>query len=181
MSFDSLPTIDELEKSVAADSTDLDVRGELIWRLFDRYLFGEESDASVANELDAEFADTSEGDLVPVAALLDEIPADKLLYERALLALLDGDNGEAVDKFRGAASRVSQASGEPLSSDELWEWVEPLSGLAPLELYQGLIEGFSKGWPDSAPVLWLKASLNRTSRHHSSCLSKHYGLMTISG
>lgn len=140
-STENLPTVDELEKALAPDPTNLLTRGDLVEALFDRFLF----------------EDGPEADLKRVQELLKEAPDDKLLYERAYLSFVNGNDAVGLQKLREAATQVSQAPSGPFTSDELWEWITPLDAIAPAEAFEVMADAFSAAWPDSPVVLTLKA------------------------
>jgi tetratricopeptide (TPR) repeat protein len=132
-------SVEEIEAALTENSEDLQV--ELARALFDRYVFEAGPDE----------------DLERVAQIAQQTPSSLLRYERGYLALLDGDDAVAIDHFRGRAVEVSNSNGDPFTSDELWDWIEPLFEIAPDEVFEGLADGFSAGWPDSPMVATLRA------------------------
>jgi tetratricopeptide (TPR) repeat protein len=139
--IEDLPSVEDLEKALASDTTNIDTRMDLVWALFDRFLY----------------EDGPETDLNRVSDLLDESTGDKLLYERAYLAYINGDDSAGLKRLREAATLASQGSVDPFTSEDLWKWIEPLNGIAPAEVFGVSADAFATAWPNSAMVATLKA------------------------
>lgn len=135
-----LPTVEQLEEDLTADPTNLEIQENLVQALLNRY----------------RYKGGSEHDLERLKRLLTGTPQDRALFERAYLAWLNHDDGDAIEKLYQCALHTTRASDEPLTSDELWGWVFPFMTDPPQGLWGRLAEVFSHAWADSAAVLTLR-------------------------
>ena len=134
-----LPTVEQLEGDLTADPTNLEIQESLAQALLDRYIY----------------EGGPEHDLEQLKRLLTGMPKDRALFERAYLAWLNHDDGDAIEKLYECAIQTNRASDEPLTSDELWGCVFPFMTDPPQGLWGRLAEAFSHAWADSAAVLTL--------------------------
>jgi hypothetical protein len=134
------PTVEELEEELAADPSNIEIQEDLANALFNRYYY----------------EGGSEQDLDRLKRFLAEAPEDRALFARAYVAWVNHEYNDAVEKLHECAIQTSEASDEPLTSDELWSWIDPFLDDPPKGLWERLAEGFSHAWADSAVVLTLR-------------------------
>jgi tetratricopeptide (TPR) repeat protein len=135
-----IPPVEQLEEELAADPTNLEEQEALAKALLKRYLHKGRSEQNVER----------------LKRLLAKMPKERVLFERAYIAWRDRNDNDAVEKLRTYAIQMSEARDEPLTSDELWNWVDPFMTDPPKGLWGQLAEVFAPRWPDSAVVLTLR-------------------------
>jgi len=150
LSGSELPTVEDLEQALSNDPTNRATEIALAEALFERFLYetGEEAD------------------LLRAESIIRQAPAEKLRYERAYLALLDGNYDTAAEELRLYGIAFSTSNSDPLTSDELWDWVEPLLDVIPdNDMFEHLASGLSVGCPESSAVLTLRGLATKDAMH----------------
>ena len=105
-----------------------------------------------------------------LGAVLQRIPVNECLYERAVHAFRSGDKTGTVEFLYRAAVASCQEMRCPIPCDELWiRWISPFED-GDTVLWTRLADAFATKFPESAAVMLLRAYVEHEKQNNDAAI-----------